>query len=352
MFRRLALARYAAPNENRGPVVRPHNGLGARSAPEDAALTSRGALPGTSRGRALWLVLVAIAIAVSPARAQTTSVWASTLLNEYRVTPNITYVTANNFEAKLDVYVPGNIPGPHPTVMFIHGGGWVGGSKEGSVLSLLPYMEMGFAVVNVEYRLGRVSLAPAAVEDCRCALRWVIQHAKEYSFDTTKIVVTGSSAGGHLAMTTGMLTPAAGLDRQCPGPEDLKVAAIVNWYGITDVVDLLDGPNQKTYAVAWLAGLPNREEVARRVSPIQYVRKDLPPIITIHGDADPTVPYAHATKMLAALQKAGVAAMLHTVPKGGHGRFPAAEQIKAFDAVRAFLAKYGMARRSIPSTSS
>ncbi|OLD60854.1 MAG: lipase, partial [Ignavibacteria bacterium 13_1_40CM_2_61_4] len=209
------------------------------------------------RRLAFVLVAIAIAIAASPARAQTTPVWASTLLNDYRVTPNITYLTANNFEAKLDVYVPRNIAGPHPTVMFIHGGGWVGGSKEGSILSLLPYFEMGFAVVNVEYRLGRVSLAPAAVEDCRCALRWVIQHAKEHNFDTSKIVVTGSSAGGHLALTTGMLTPAAGLDRQCPGPDDLKVAAIVNWYGITDVVDLLDGPNQKSYAVGWLGSLPN-----------------------------------------------------------------------------------------------
>lgn len=300
--------------------------------------------------RRLALVLVAIAIAVSPARAQTTSVWTATLLNDYSVTPNITYVTANNFEAKLDLYVPRGIAGPHPTVMFIHGGGWVGGSKETSVLSLLPYLEMGFAVVNVEYRLGRVSLGPAAVEDCRCALRWVIQHAKEHNLDTSKIVVTGTSAGGHLALTTGMLTPAAGLDRQCPGTEDLKVAAIVNWYGITDVVDLLDGPNQKTYAVTWLGSLPTREEIARRVSPMQYVRKDLPPILTIHGDADPTVPYAHATKFQAALQKAGVATVLHTVPKGGHGRFPVAEQIKAFDAVRAFLAKYGMARRPVPST--
>src|SRR2546425_4979473 len=191
--------------------------------------------------RRLAFVLVAIAIAVSPARAQTTSVWASTLLNEYRVTPNITYVTANNFEAKLDVYVPRNIPGPHPTVMFIHGGGWINGSKEGSVLSLLPYMEMGFAVVNVEYRLGRVSLAPAAVEDCRCALRWVIQHAKEHNFDTSKIVVTGSSAGGHLALTTGMLTPAAGAHRQCPGPCDLKGGATVNWGCNNDIAASLRG---------------------------------------------------------------------------------------------------------------
>jgi acetyl esterase/lipase len=300
--------------------------------------------------RRLSLVVIALAIAAAPARAQTTSVWASTLLNDYRVTPNVTYLTANNFDAKLDIYTPRNIPGPHPTVMYIHGGGWVGGSKEGSILNILPYLELGFAVVNVQYRLGRVSLAPAAVEDCRCALRWVIQRAKEYNFDTTKIMVTGNSAGGHLALTTGMLTPAAGLERQCPGTEDLKVAAIVNWYGITDVVDLLDGPNQKTYAVSWLGSLPNREEVARRVSPLQYIRKDLPPILTIHGDADPTVPYAHATKLQGALEKAGVAAMLHTVPKGGHGGFPVAEQIKAFDTVRAFLAKYGMARRAVPAT--
>src|SRR5438477_8117682 len=102
-----------------------------------------------------------------------------------------------------------------------------------------PYLEMGWAVVNVEYRLARASLAPAAVEDCRCALRWVIKNAKDYNFDINRIVVTGHSAGGHLALTTGMLPASAGLDRECHGPEELKVAAIINWYGITDVNDLL-----------------------------------------------------------------------------------------------------------------
>jgi len=58
-------------------------------------------------------------------------------------------------------------------LIYIHGGGWVGGSKESRVLRLLPWMEMGWAVVNVQYRLSDISLAPAAVEDCRCALRWV-----------------------------------------------------------------------------------------------------------------------------------------------------------------------------------
>src|SRR5207244_3423379 len=76
------------------------------------------------------------------------------------------------------------------------------------------------------------------------------------------------------------------LQRECPGKEPLKVAAIVNWYGITDVVDLLDGPNQKSYAVAWLSSMPNRNELGKRLSPLEYVRKGQPPVITIHGDAD------------------------------------------------------------------
>jgi acetyl esterase/lipase len=141
------------------------------------------------------------------------------------------------------------------------------------------------------------------------------------NFDTTKLVVTGHSAGGHLSLTTGMLPASAGLDRECPGGEDLKVAAIVNWYGITDVVDILDGANTKEYAVAWLSSMPNRDEIARRVSPLSYVRKGLPPIITIHGDADPTVPYTHAVRLQEALNKAGIPNQLVTIPGGKHGGF-------------------------------
>ena len=62
---------------------------------------------------------------------------------------------------------------PNPTLIYIHGGGWVGGARESSWLQLLPYLDAGWSVVNVSYRLARISLAPAAVEDCRCALRWV-----------------------------------------------------------------------------------------------------------------------------------------------------------------------------------
>ena len=204
----------------------------------------------------------------------------------------------------------------------------------------IPYLEMGWAVVNVEYRLAKVSLAPAAVEDCRCALRWVISKAKEYNFDTDKLVVTGHSAGGHLSLMTGMLPESAGLDRECPGNnENLKVAAIINWYGITDVADLLEGPNRQAYAVAWLGSMTNRVEVANRVSPLTYVRPGLPPILTIHGDADTIVPYSHAVRLHEALTKAGVTNQLITIPGGKHGGFSKEETSKIFITIQEFLVK-------------
>lgn len=290
--------------------------------------------------RALLFAVVTV-LAASPVAAQSAAEWAAVVGNEVRTTSGITYVTASNWEAKLDVYRPAT-PGPHPTLLHIHGGGWTGGSREGVVLRSLPYVQMGFAVVNVTYRLARVAPAPAAVEDCLCALRWIAENAKEYGFDLSRLAVTGYSAGGHLALTTGMIPESAGLDRQCPGVPLPKVAAIVNWYGITDVNDLLDGANRRAYAVTWLGSLENREAVARRVSPLTYVRKDLPPVLTIHGDADPVVPYAHGTRLQAALLGAGATSELVTIPKGLHGNFPRAEQLRAIQAVRAFFVKHGV----------
>ena len=302
--------------------------------------------------RALALALpLAVASSAAAQTASTPSTWPPLDANATRVENGLTYVRASNWEGKLDVYAP-RTPGPHPTILHIHGGGWVGGTRESVVLRMLPYLEMGFAVVNISYRLGQVASAPAAVEDCLCALRWVVRNAKEYSFDPTRIVIMGYSAGGHLAMTTGMIPPTAGLDRQCPGTEPIKPAAIVDWYGITDVAELLDGPNMKSYAVQWLGAQPDREGIAKRVSPLTYVRKDMPPMLIIHGDADPTVPYQQAVKLNGAIQKAGGTSEFMTIPKGGHGNFPPADQLRAIETIRTFLTKHGVIRSAAASSSS
>ncbi|HJZ72264.1 MAG TPA: alpha/beta hydrolase [Vicinamibacterales bacterium] len=277
--------------------------------------------------------------------------WASRLETDYRIVPNVTYLTASNYEARLDLYVTRNAARPLPTLIWIHGGGWTGGTKE-SATGIPAYLAMGMNVVNVEYRLARVAPAPAAVEDCRCALRWVIQHAKEYGIDTTRLVVSGGSAGGHLALTTGMLPASAGLDRQCPGPDNLKVAAIVNWYGISDVNELLDGPNMRAYAVTWLGSAPDREQIARRVSPLTYVRAGLPPVLTIHGDADPTVPYTQSVRLHKALSDAAVPNELMTMPGGKHGFdcCTATQRQQAYAKIREFLVKHHILEAATPST--
>jgi acetyl esterase/lipase len=278
-----------------------------------------------------------MAPAVSSAQAPDALTSAIDISRDYQITPNVTYLTANNFEAKLDVYRRREMTTPNRTLVYIHGGGWTGGTKEQSSLTFLPFLQMGWNVVNVEYRLARVSQAPAAVEDCLCALRWVIRNAKQHNIDTSRLVITGNSAGAHLALTSAMLPASAGLDRQCPGTEELTVAAVINWYGITDVVDLLDGPNMKVYAVTWLGALTNREEIAKRVSPLTYVRSGLPPVITIHGDADPTVPYTHGVRLRDALEKARVPNRLVTVPGGRHGGFSQAEMVRIYAEIHEFL---------------
>lgn len=292
-------------------------------------------------------ILAATILCVFSVQAQLsgTAAWTVQLSSQYRVVTDITYSVANNYECKLDVYARRGVPAP--TLIFIHGGGWVAETKDNATLGIIPYLEMGFSVVNVGYRLAKVSPAPAAVEDCRLALRWVHKNAKEYGFDTTRIVITGGSAGGHLALMTGMLNPDAGFDAPKEWDQvsqNFATAAIINFYGITDVADLLSGENRQQYAVSWIGSQENGVAIAKRVSPLTYVRKGLPPILTIHGDRDQLVPYSHAVRLHEALAKADVQNRLLTIPGGRHGGFTNEEMTKIFATIREFLTSKGIVK--------
>lgn len=291
--------------------------------------------------KTFYLVLTILCLSWA-VQAQNTTESLLRMADRYWMQPDVVYGGANNTPLKLDVWYPRDNPNPTPTLVYIHGGGWIFGSKEGAVYQLLPFLEKGWRVVNVEYRMAGNSLAPGAVEDTRCALRWIYRNAKQYNFDTTKIVLTGHSAGGHLSLITGMLPDGTALDNRCFAAEKygdvtMKVAAIVNWYGITDVNDVIEGENLKNYAVMWMGSLPNAREIAKSVSPLTYVRSDLPPIITIHGDKDDVVPYSHAARLHEALEKAKVTNKLVTVKNGGHGLFQLTEYVTAFDEIWKFL---------------
>ncbi len=217
-------------------------------------------------------------------------------------------------ETVLDVLQPKVVSkGKRPGLLCIHGGGWMGGSKEQFLRACLPYVERGFVVANVEYRLTKVATAPAAAQDVLKAAQWLRQNAKRYNVDAKRLVVTGASAGGHLALMVGLAPKSAKLGKPA------KVAAVVNFYGVTDVADMLGGPHLQKAAVTWVPEQTGRLELARRVSPMTYVRRGAPPVLTIHGDADPTVPYEHGVRLTKALRDAGADAQLISVPGGKHG---------------------------------
>ena len=143
---------------------------------------------------------------VLPARGQLSprAAWAATAFKNYRVQPDITYLTADNWRAELDLYQPTGLNEPAPTLVYFHGGGWYTGDKDEPILRLLPYLEMGWAVVNVEYRRsgsfagagrgGGLPLRPAlGCGTTPTSSIWILD----------RIVVSGHSAGGHLALTTG-----------------------------------------------------------------------------------------------------------------------------------------------------
>jgi acetyl esterase/lipase len=256
--------------------------------------------------------------------------------------PEFVYYGAGNLDLKLSVFTPGPETVVRPTVLYIHGGGWAHHTKENDIFGILPYLARGMDVVNIDYRQANQARAPAAVEDCRCALHWVFQHAKDYGFDTQRV---GVSAGGHLALMTGMLDEKAGFDDTCAftiGQQPVKVAAIVDFFGPTDVVELLQPPREQSWAVEWFAEVTDRTELARRVSPLEYVRPKLPPIITIHGTVDPAVPYEQSVRLHEALEKAGVPHELVTIENGGHASYPDSEKLRAQAEVFKFLEKYGV----------
>ncbi|MHB1021703.1 MAG: alpha/beta hydrolase fold domain-containing protein [Acidobacteriaceae bacterium] len=215
----------------------------------------------------------------------------------------------------LDVLQPkAHSAGKRPGVIVFHGGGWVHSGKESAYRSLcLPYLERGFVVVNAEYRVASQAKAPAAVTDALDAAHWFFKHAKEYNVDTKRIVVTGGSAGGHLALMVGMTPKSAHLGPVSP------VAVVVDGYGITDAVELLKGPHIQFWAPEWIPDQPGRVELARKVSPLTYVRHDLPPIFIAQGAEDHTVPVEQSIRLHNALDLDNVPNELVIVPNAKHG---------------------------------
>jgi acetyl esterase/lipase len=240
---------------------------------------------------------------------------------------DLAYVTDGHDLQKLDLYLP-NGDGPFPLIIWIHGGAFFMGSKEEHVP--VDYLNRGYAIASLNYRLSQHALFPAQIEDCKSAVRWLRANAKTYSLAPDRFCAWGGSAGGHLASmlgTTGSTTEFdVGENLEFPS----KVQAVVDYYGPTDFLQMdahrlpdglkHDGPKSPESRLIGGPIQQNKDKVAA-ANPITYVTKDCPPFLIVHGDQDPMVPHHQSVLLKEALEQTGVPVLFYTVPGGGHGEF-------------------------------
>ena len=254
---------------------------------------------------------------------------------------NIVYGKAAGVDLKLDLARPPAADGPFPLVICIHGGGWGAGSKVGYHGRIRELARDGYVAATVEYRFCPQFRFPAQIEDVKCAVRFLRAHAKDYKIDPTKVAALGDSAGGHLSLLLGLMDPADGLEGDGGNPEQSsKVQAVVNYYGPTDfTLTSIWNPQAAAIVVNFLGTKDQSMPIVKQASPLTYVSKGDPPVLTFHGAQDTLVPVDHAKKLHEALAKAGVPEQLEIIPGGGHG-FGGADGARTVKLTKEFLDHY------------
>jgi acetyl esterase/lipase len=226
---------------------------------------------------------------------------------------------------KLDVYLAES-NSPTPVMVYIHGGGWSGGSKSRVPDWLMNGVRKGwFSVVSVEYRFTDVAPHPAQVNDCMRAVQFIRHNTADWHLDPQRIGVTGGSAGGHLSLWVALHDDAANADSTDPVErKSSRVACAVSFAGPTDW-SLLSELEHLHPGYRLLLGYepdtPTEEidvQAKTDVSPISFVSQDDPTVMLVHGDLDRVVPVEHSRNMHEKLKSLDVETELIVIEGGNH----------------------------------
>jgi acetyl esterase/lipase len=223
------------------------------------------------------------------------------------VEKDVEYGKGGDVALKLDLYRPKERTKPLPAVIFIHGGAWRSGSRDMYHYYCVKFAERGYVAATISYRLYRVAPFPAAVQDAKCAVRWLRANAEKLGVDPNRIGVAGGSAGGHLSMMVAYASDTPELEGTGGFADtNSRVQAVVNIYGPTD---LTTEDARTDNAVSDFLGttFDKAPDVYRLASPITHVSEDDPPTLILHGSIDSTVPIDHAEFLAERLKKTGVA---------------------------------------------
>lgn len=270
--------------------------------------------------RRVALFAAALACGAGPLAAATDSV---------KVVSDVEFLEPGRKE-RLDLYLPDSDPAGRraPALVWIHGGGWMSGTKtENRAREICTTLaRAGYVAVSIDYRLGNGAW-PQNLHDCKNAVRFLRAHAARHGVDPQRIAVAGGSAGGQLALMVAFTTDHAGLEPAAPYPGvSSAVRCVINMYGVTNILTrrktLPDGtPTDEltSGASAGVFGAKDRSDpVLRLVSPVTHVTPQSPPVLILHGRADATVDYLQAEELAAKLREHGVPHELVLLDGVGH----------------------------------
>ena len=230
---------------------------------------------------------------------------------------DLCYREGTSKQWRLDLAMKKDLRGkPRPGIVVIHGGGWIEGDKSsfasrkhGVPGNIEDFAELGFVAAAISYRLSGEAAFPAALEDCKCAVRWLRAHAKEYNLDPEHIGAYGNSAGGHLAMLLGMASKEQGLEKEMPhSGHSSQVQAVASDSGPIDLLYQYEQGTLRKVAGQFLGGPPEgaRVDLYKKASPLHQITPRTPPMLLIYGVSDSQVPVETADQFVLALGKAGL----------------------------------------------
>ncbi|MGE5294112.1 MAG: alpha/beta hydrolase fold domain-containing protein [Solirubrobacterales bacterium] len=219
---------------------------------------------------------------------------------------DIEYDVGGQQALKLDLYLPKGRTKAGPAILFIHGGAWKGGKRADMKFYCVKFAEIGYVTATASYRLTQQAPFPAAVEDVKCAVRWLRANAGTYQVDPNRIAVSGNSAGGHLAMMAGYSDDPSLEGSGGHSNVSSRVCAVVNFYGPTDLTT--EYARKQGLVTDFLGGKTFEEapEVYRLASPLSHLTKDDPPTLIFQGTIDTLVPVAQADALAERLKELGI----------------------------------------------
>lgn len=240
-------------------------------------------------------------------------------------TADIPYAVVDGQELGLDLYLPNGVARP-PLLVWVHGGRWLGTTKEFVFTGAL--VEGGFAMASIDFRQADEARFPAQVHDIKAAIRFLRAQAQSYGYDATRIGIHGRSSGGHLAALVGATNGHQALEGTVGEHlnESSDVQAIVSYFGASNLTTILDqstpfGVTGRAVAMGLLLGGPVEQlpELARLASPVFHVDATDPPLLLLHGDQDPQMPINQAHELHGAYRLHDLPTHFEVVHGAGHG---------------------------------